>query len=279
MKPANIFLDGEGNAFLGDFGIALGQLDRSDERRLAVDRVAGVRVARAAASRNGSAVDRRARPGDHDVRVPHRPAAVRRRQFGGRTASIASSTSRSRRSAPGDPRSPERVDDVLARATDKEPAVRYPRPRSSPPTWRAALAGPTRSLGRAPLVGRAAVGEFRNPYKGLLSFQEADAPDYFGRHGSSTGCSQRLEDVAGRGRFVALVGPSGAGKSSVIRAGCCPRSARGRAGVGTWFVTTMLPGTHPFEELESALGAGVRRCGRRARRTDARRHRGASAGR
>jgi WD40 repeat protein len=55
-------------------------------------------------------------------------------------------------------------------------------------------------------------------------------------------------------RFLAVVGPSGSGKSSLVGAGLLP-ALRGGAVPGSdrWFLLEMRPGTHPFEELASAL--------------------------
>ena len=86
----------------------------------------------------------------------------------------------------------------------------------------------------------------RNPYKGLQPFGEADVADFFGREAL-------VEDLISRvavERLVAVVGPSGSGKSSVVRAGLIPAM---RSGTDRWVIAQMLPGAHPFEELESAL--------------------------
>ncbi len=151
------------------------------------------------------------------------------------------------------PELPERVDEVFASATAEDPCARH----ASAPEFaadldaalsaRIVLPDQLHQRRRATWIGR-------NPYKGLLPFQEADAPDYFGRGRLVDRLLVRLGRTGADGRFVALVGPSGAGKSSVIRAGVLPALRRGGTrGSATWFVTTMLPGTHPFEELESAL--------------------------
>nr|WP_026332435.1 protein kinase [Deinococcus apachensis] len=62
-----------------------------------------------------------------------------------------------------------------------------------------------------------------------------------------------LEHLKGS-RFVALVGPSGSGKSSVVRAGLLPALWSGALpGSGKWFVATLLPGPHPLAALGAAL--------------------------
>nr|WP_104992178.1 protein kinase [Deinococcus sp. NW-56] len=91
-----------------------------------------------------------------------------------------------------------------------------------------------------------------NPYKGLRAFQEADAPDFFGRERVTRAL---LEHLAGA-RFLVLVGPSGSGKSSVVRAGLLP-ALRGGALPGSerWFVASFVPGRRPLAALGEALSA------------------------
>jgi basic membrane lipoprotein Med (substrate-binding protein (PBP1-ABC) superfamily)/DNA-binding SARP family transcriptional activator len=100
-----------------------------------------------------------------------------------------------------------------------------------------------------------AVATVRNPYKGLRPFREDDTGDFFGRH---TLVGQLVAELAGGARLVALVGPSGSGKSSVVEAGLIPAVRRAAvAGSETWVIVQMIPGRHPFEELEAALLGAV----------------------
>jgi WD40 repeat protein/serine/threonine protein kinase len=93
-----------------------------------------------------------------------------------------------------------------------------------------------------------------NPYKGLRAFQESDAIDFFGRQALIEQLVRRLRENHPLGRFLAVVGPSGSGKSSVVKAGLMPAIRRGdMTGAEKWFVTEMVPGAYPFEELEAAL--------------------------
>jgi basic membrane lipoprotein Med (substrate-binding protein (PBP1-ABC) superfamily)/DNA-binding SARP family transcriptional activator len=90
-----------------------------------------------------------------------------------------------------------------------------------------------------------------NPFKGLHSFREADAEDFFGR-------DRLVAEVVGRiaagARLVTLVGASGSGKSSVVRAGVLPALRKGSVpGSADWTFASMVPGSHPFAELEAAL--------------------------
>jgi WD40 repeat protein/transcriptional regulator with XRE-family HTH domain len=93
-----------------------------------------------------------------------------------------------------------------------------------------------------------------NPYKGLRAFQEADAPDFFGRETLTQQLRARLAEDGALSRFLAVVGPSGSGKSSLVRAGLVPalRHERLPGGIPP-LVTELIPGARPLEELEAAL--------------------------
>jgi len=95
----------------------------------------------------------------------------------------------------------------------------------------------------------------RNPYKGLRSFTEADAPDFFGRDA----LVERLIGALQTGsHLVALVGPSGSGKSSAIAAGLIPRLRDGVIpGSDRWVVAQMVPGANPLAELEAVVAAAA----------------------
>lgn len=58
-----------------------------------------------------------------------------------------------------------------------------------------------------------------NPYRGMEPFGEEHTEFYFGREPDI----QRLRDVLGARRLVAVAGPSGVGKSSLVRAGLFPK--------------------------------------------------------
>jgi WD40 repeat protein len=94
-----------------------------------------------------------------------------------------------------------------------------------------------------------------NPYKGLRAFQEADAEDFYGRESLVEQLIARMSENDSDGvRFLAVVGPSGSGKSSVVRAGLIPALRQGKLPNSQyWFVTDMIPGPRPFEELGAAL--------------------------
>lgn len=90
-----------------------------------------------------------------------------------------------------------------------------------------------------------------NPFKGLRPFGADDAESFFGR---DTLVAELLRMLGSEQRLVALVGASGSGKSSAIRAGLLPALAKGAIeGSDQWLLATMMPGAHPFAELEGAL--------------------------
>jgi WD40 repeat protein/transcriptional regulator with XRE-family HTH domain len=93
-----------------------------------------------------------------------------------------------------------------------------------------------------------------NPYKGLRAFQEADAPDFFGREVLTQRLLGRFAEHTDLAHFLAVVGPSGSGKSSVVRAGLIPAvRGEGLPSCARPVVVEITPGAHPFEELEAAL--------------------------
>ena len=93
--------------------------------------------------------------------------------------------------------------------------------------------------------------EAANPYKGLRPFAPADTGTFFGRDAL---VAELLRAVGSGRNLVALVGASGSGKSSVVRAGLIPALAKGAIDDSDgWLVASMMPGAHPFAELEGAL--------------------------
>ena len=96
-----------------------------------------------------------------------------------------------------------------------------------------------------------AAAAVRNPYKGLRSFGERDAADFFGREDLVTELLRSLRDGA---NLVALVGPSGSGKSSVIAAGLIPRLREGAIdGSDQWVIAQMVPGNNPLADVEAVI--------------------------
>jgi formylglycine-generating enzyme required for sulfatase activity/energy-coupling factor transporter ATP-binding protein EcfA2 len=144
---------------------------------------------------------------------------------------------------------PVAVDEVLQKATAKHDAERFNDVREMAQAFRAALNGTTTAS-----RDDGAFIELANPYQGLRAFQEADADRFFGRTALVERLLQQLDADVVEARFLAVVGPSGSGKSSVVKAGLIPALRQGQLPDSEkWFITEMFPGTHPFEELEAAL--------------------------
>jgi len=217
VKPSNVLLDDEGNAYLSDFGIA-------------VDRV------RASSSPSTSPRDRNRPPTvDGDL---HALGVLLHEALTGSGVP---------RSGPS-PDLAGPVKQVISKATAEDPAVRY----ATAAELGADLTGLLdNGLPRTQLPPRDTAP---NPYKGLRPFGEADAADFAGRDALVNRLVSRLAEEGTAGRFLAVVGPSGSGKSSVVRAGLVPALRRGAvAGSSAWFVTTMQPGATPSAALEAAL--------------------------
>jgi WD40 repeat protein/transcriptional regulator with XRE-family HTH domain len=150
---------------------------------------------------------------------------------------------------------PAALDAVIARAAAKDPDDRYPDVLALLDDFRRALSGLAAQAVFIPAPEEEeAVTELVNPYKGLRAFGEADADDFFGRETLTQQLLARLSEGGELARFLAVVGPSGSGKSSVVGAGLVPALRRGGLlGSENWFYVDLLPGPRPFEELEAAL--------------------------
>jgi WD40 repeat protein len=88
------------------------------------------------------------------------------------------------------------------------------------------------------------------PYRGLLAFREQDAPFFFGREAFT----DRLVETVQEHTLTVVIGPSGSGKSSAVFAGLIPRLRQGQfVSCGSWAITHLRPGNHPFDQLIEAL--------------------------
>ncbi len=148
---------------------------------------------------------------------------------------------------------PVTLDAVIARATAKDPHARYDDALQLVADFHQAVSGEWRVTSGAPVTRHPSPVTF-NPYKGLRAFGEADAADFFGRDTLTHQLLARLGEGGDLSRFLAVVGPSGSGKSSVVKAGLIPALRRGGLpGSENWFIVDLLPGAHPLEEIETAL--------------------------
>ena len=89
-----------------------------------------------------------------------------------------------------------------------------------------------------------------SPFKGLASFEPADADLFFGRERLVAELVARLAGAS----LLGIVGPSGSGKSSAVRAGLIPALRSGvLPGSDGWTIALLRPGEHPLAALHDAL--------------------------
>ncbi len=253
LKPSNVLLDEDCNAYLADFGIAknLG----APEAQTPADMVIGS----PAYLSPEQALSEPVRPQTdiYSLGVMMYEMLTGAKPFSGPTPILLI---QQHLYAPMPPLAAHRsglsaaFDDVIARATAKDPLQRYPEVdalladfKQVVQTGRLAetITLPPTSFEPIAIV---------NPYKGLHPFEEADAPDFFGREALTQQLLARLGEGGDLNRFLAIIGPSGSGKSSVVGAGLIPALRRGGLpNSENWFIVETLPGAHPLEELEAAL--------------------------
>ena len=244
VKPSNVLLDEEGNAYLTDFGVAL---DAG-----APERLSGAMTGATPSHLSPEQIRLQPATPQSDVYAlgillyemltgadpfpDASPTALLDRHLHDLLPSV-----RQRR-----PDLPPAVEAAIARATAKDADARLSGPLELALAFRSAIGGA--------IDASAPAAEIRNPYKGLRAFFEADEADFFGREMLTRRLIGRLDEEGDSARFLAVVGPSGSGKSSVVRAGLVPALRRGALpGSHFWYSVALLPGPHPFRELESAL--------------------------
>ena len=244
IKPANVLLDEAGNAYLSDFGIApylrgLGAEERDvrlSPAYLSPEQIRGEPTAPATDIYSLGLLLYQMLCGSHPFSGAP-PVLLLQKHLREPLPPITASR----------PDLPAVIDDVIARATAKDPEARFPDVIAFDLAFRQAL----EPRGTGALGSKV---ELVNPYKGLRPFGEADALDFFGRETLIDRLVARLCEVTEGNRFAAVVGPSGSGKSSAVRAGLVPALRAGALpGSDTWFFVEMRPGGRPFEELEMAL--------------------------
>ena len=242
VRPGNLLLDTEGTTYLADFGIALATaaIDDLPTRSPAYAAPEVLRGQPAGAAGDIFSLGVTA----WEVLAGRLPFAdtLDRRQLVRRQLSDPLPSVRALRSD-----LPAGLDDVLGRATAKQPGERYPTVAAFVDDVRRALDPASSGTRATPVSWHRPV---RNPYVGLHAFDEEDEELFFGREG----LVGELVDALERQPMVTVVGPSGSGKSSVVRAGVLPAVRRGAiTGSERWFVATMVPGTDPVDALETAL--------------------------
>ena len=187
VKPANVFLDGEGNYFLGDFGIAYeAAAPQHATDSLSVGSPAYASPEQLRREPVGPPAD------VHGLAITLFEALTgrcrsRRRARRPSCCDVSCNDPLPPVDAVRPDLPPARRRGARTKATAKDPAERY----ATVDEFVDAFTARVRARRRRRRVGAATVvGELRNPYKGLRAFQEADAADFHGR--------QRLVDRARR---------------------------------------------------------------------------------
>lgn len=184
VKPANILLDLEGNAFLSDFGIAVDEL-------VAAEAETGI------TSSSG------------DYRAPEYASGER----AATAVDVYALGLVAREALAAAEHLETEFEPLIRKATARDPNERHRSPRELAAELRAALEGRT--------VPRQIAEAHENPYRGLSPFEEADAAVFFGREELVEELATRL--ISEQERFLSIVGASGSGKSSVVLAGLVPK--------------------------------------------------------
>jgi DNA-binding SARP family transcriptional activator/WD40 repeat protein len=206
LKPANLLLDGGGNAYLSDFGIA----------------------ARLISSRSRSYVSSAPQYRAPEESTTGPTQATDRFAMGVLARELLNGSSE--------------LEPVLARATSLDPGRRYESALAFVRDIESALGGEVAEFEQVTVA--------RNPYKGLRSFDEGDAADFFGRDDLVAAILTALR----RNGLVAVVGPSGSGKSSVVHSGAVPLLVSTAVeGLERAIVVSLTPGATPVDTLVQAL--------------------------
>jgi WD40 repeat protein/transcriptional regulator with XRE-family HTH domain len=256
LKPANVLLDEDRNAYLADFGIAKNLGNPDLEAQTGTDAMLGSPQYMSPEQIRSLSV--RPQTDIYCLGVMLYEMLTGALPFAGPTPIDLIQQHLNTPMPPLAARTsglPSALDAVIGQATAKDPGERYEDALALYRDFRRAISG---MLDSRPIVIEAEEeeqdGEMPNPFRGLHAFGEADSENFFGRETLVQQLLARLGEGGDLSRFLAVIGPSGSGKSSVVRAGLIPALRRGALpGSENWFIVDMLPGRHPFEELEAAL--------------------------
>jgi hypothetical protein len=248
IKPDNLLLDVDGNFYLTDFGIARAVgTDPHDtgERRVsgtiayaAPEQLQSRRLSQQADIYSLGLILFEMLTGEH----PFAGMSITQMIMAHLAQSLPTLTDHQ-------PDLPRRINDIIQRATAKDPAFRYDDVRQIFLDFQVAIERQSTHLTAENLT---ALAEIKNPYQGLRPFEEADAAMFFGRGTVVASMVQRIAMT----RFLAAVGASGSGKSSVVNAGVLPALRHDALpGSSSWFIAQMLPGNAPFVNLAAVLSS------------------------
>lgn len=255
IKADNILLDEDGNAYLGDFGIAK---ELGTEANLTKDNIIGTPAYIPPEQIRG--LDAIPQSDVYAFGIMLYEILTGRRPFADLTPATLLYKHLNEPLPMIDHNKlqlPAAINTIIQRATAKEPDVRYPDAMALVRDFQQAIKLEEDEEELSTLQISAAeldLFEAKNPYKGLRAFQQADASDFFGRSVMIERILDRLDEKTNESDFLAVIGPSGSGKSSLVKAGVIPALRAGRIdGSKNWFFAEMVPGQDPIVELEVAL--------------------------
>jgi serine/threonine protein kinase len=269
IKPVNILLDEEGNAYLTDFGIArewlpVSGLEMTDDEEWSGGSPAYVSPEQEAQQVVGPASD-----------IYSLGVVMYVLLTGNLPSTDNRSSSEISRHEDGSlmsvrtirPDLSPAIDTVIRRATAADPKHRYQHALALATAFRRAVTDESPRTGEQLTYADDTLAvdneqAQRNPYKGLRPFEEVDSSEFFGREDLVRRLLEQMGEAASTphtdswsgDRFLAVIGPSGSGKSSVVKAGLLPALRReALPGSDKWYIVEISPGAHPLEELEIGL--------------------------
>lgn len=253
VKTANILFDEQGNAFLGDFGIALEATESAGPEAAlspgspvyaAPEQIRGEPLGPEADVFSLGVVIFECLTGSLPFPATSSAEEMIDRQLHTPYPSLAELRTDV----------PSNVSAAVAKATSKNALDRFTSIADFVTALEAEDAASESSQISGDRTPGQPAGEVANPYLGLRAFDDGDSARFFGRERLVTEILGRLSSDSVSSRCVVVVGPSGSGKSSVVRAGLAPALRAGAIdGSSDWFTTTMVPGNDPYESLEAAL--------------------------
>jgi WD40 repeat protein/serine/threonine protein kinase len=273
LKPDNILLDDQENVYIADFGIAkdLGNVESEADSEAVIGSPAYLSPEQIRSAAITPATDIYGLGVLlYELLTGHlpyhnlRPSEILNKQLFEPLPSVQAAR----------PDLTDAINQVIHRATAKEPAARYTDVATFAREFRGAIGGvrASQTITIKPAISADTTSPTVNvadihptslitsikhmggisPYKGLRAFQEADAPDFFGRASLINRLLSRLAEPDEP--ILAVVGPSGSGKSSAVYAGLIPAIRAGALpGSKGWYIAEFAPGAAPLERLEVAL--------------------------
>ncbi|MCS6835610.1 MAG: protein kinase [Anaerolineae bacterium] len=253
LKPSNILLGAEGRAYLTDFGIARDYRCRNGASQsrsgiLGSPTYMSPEQIRGAATTSLSDI--------YSLAITTYEMLTGQPPFKGTLNEVLIGHTQ-KPLPPLDPLNfPHKVYETLKIATSKDPLDRYQEARKFVQALEEAFdrtqlsaVGATR-----PVRIDDTRPDIPNPYRGLRTFEEADAQNFCGRSNLVARLAARLAENHPFARFLAVIGPSGSGKSSLVRAGLIPGLRNNvLPNSAKWYRLTMTPGPQPYAQLAAVL--------------------------